>query len=94
MPHASEIALRESNQLITDASLQIYLKEITVEGIQKILKPETLLTTYRERVPFMFNILHTFAASPNNYRKKKARKAQNKYIAHETKVYEPITPFQ
>ena len=74
MPHTSEIALQESNQLIADLSLQISLKEITVEGVQNILKPETLLMTYCEKAPFMFNILHTFTALPNNYCSKKLRK--------------------
>lgn len=73
-PYASEIALRESNHLISDPSLHISLKEITVEGIENILKPETLVTAYQEKAPFIFNILHTFAASPNPYRKKKARR--------------------
>jgi len=86
MPYALEIALRESNQLIADPSLQISLKEITVEGVQNILKPETLLTTYHEKAPFIFNILHIFAASPNPYRKKKARKTQNGHVTHKINV--------
>jgi hypothetical protein len=75
-PYAADIALQESNQLITDPSLRIPLKEITVEGIQNILKPEMLVKTYREKAPFIFSVLHTFAASPNRYRGKKARKAK------------------
>jgi hypothetical protein len=70
---APKIVLQESDRLITDSSLQISLKEITVEGVQNILKPETLATTYREKAPFVFNILHTFAVSPNPYRKQQAR---------------------
>lgn len=54
------------------------LKDITVESIENILKPETLATTYQAKAPFVFNILHTFSASPNPYRTKKARKAGGK----------------
>lgn len=77
-PYATEITLRESNQLISDPSLQILLKDITVKSIENILKPETLVTTYQAKAPFVFNILHTFAASPNPYCTKKARKASIK----------------
>jgi len=33
------------------------------------------VTTYQAKAPFVFNILHTFTASPNPYRTKKAHKA-------------------
>ena len=73
-PYAAEIVLRESNSLISDKTLQISLKKVTIESILNILKPETLAVTYQDKAPFTFQILHTFAASPNPYRKKKTKK--------------------
>ena len=72
--YASEIALRESNCLISDETLQISLKKVTIESILNILQPETLAVTYQEKAPFTFQILHTFAASSNPYRRKKAKR--------------------
>jgi hypothetical protein len=85
-PYALEIALRESNQLIADPLLRISLREITIEGVQNLMKPETLITTYRENAPFIFNILHTFAASPNPYRNKKARREAKEQSTQPTAV--------
>jgi hypothetical protein len=73
LPYATEIALHESDRLITEKSLQVSLKDVTIESIQNILKPETLATIYQDKAPFTFQILHTFAASPNPYRKKRAK---------------------
>jgi hypothetical protein len=89
-PYASEIALRESNRLIADPLLRISLKEITIEGVQNLMKPETLITTYRENAPFVFSILHIFAASPNPYRKKKARKEAKDPSMHEMAAWRDV----
>ena len=72
--YTSEIVLHESNSLISDKTLQISLNKVTIESILNILKPETLAVTYQDKAPFTFQILHTFAASPNPYRKKKTKK--------------------
>ena len=72
-PYASEIAKHESDSLISDKMLRISLRDITVEHVQSILKPELLAETYRERAPFVFDILHTFASAPNPYRTRKAK---------------------
>ena len=74
-PYATEIVKRESDCLISDLKLHISLKDITVEHVQDILKPELLGSTYCEQAPFVFDILHTFASVPNPYRKKKAKEA-------------------
>jgi len=58
-PYASEIALHESNCLISDETLQISLKKVTIKSILNILKLETLAVTYQEKAPFTFQILHT-----------------------------------
>ena len=73
-PYASEIVLRESDCLISDETLQISLKKVTIKSILNILKPETLAVTYQDKAPFTFQMLHTFATSPNPYHKKKKAK--------------------
>ena len=84
--YALKIALQESNQLISDPLLHILLREIVIEDVQNLMKPETLITTYRENAPFTFNILHTFAASPNPYRNKKARREAKEQSTQPTAV--------
>ncbi|KAK0434854.1 uncharacterized protein EV420DRAFT_1488357 [Desarmillaria tabescens] len=63
-----EIVLEESNKLINDGNLRIKLSDLTMEKIQELLKPESIAAKYKEAAPFLWGILHTFAASPNHYR--------------------------
>jgi hypothetical protein len=70
-PYASEIVLRESDCLISDKTLQISLKKVMIKSILNILKPKSLVVTYQDKAPFTFQMLHTFATSPNPHRKNK-----------------------
>ncbi|KAK0466076.1 uncharacterized protein EV420DRAFT_1474879 [Desarmillaria tabescens] len=65
---AKEIVLEESNKLINDGNLRIKLSDLTMEKIWELLKPESIAAKYKEAAPFLWGILHTFAASPNRYR--------------------------
>lgn len=71
-PCAHEIALEESNRIIKDSSFQIRVKTLTIHSIRQLLQPEILVQNFRDAAPFMFGLMHTFAASPNKYRKQKA----------------------
>ncbi|KAG6874447.1 hypothetical protein C0992_007674 [Termitomyces sp. T32_za158] len=75
-PYAHKIVLAESNKIITDPSLQVRLKNLTISDLREILKPEKLLEKYMESAPFTFSLLQTFSASPNRYRKIKAQTFQ------------------
>ncbi|KAK0452268.1 hypothetical protein EV421DRAFT_1967182 [Armillaria borealis] len=66
-----EIALEESDKLINDGSLRIKLSDLTMEKIRDLLKPENIAGKYKEAALFLWGILHTFAASPNCYRRGK-----------------------
>ncbi|KAG6835515.1 hypothetical protein H0H93_000635 [Arthromyces matolae] len=68
-PCLHEMVLEESNRLVTDPTLKVKTKEITVSGIRNLLKPEKLLEKYRDSAPVTFELMSTFAASPNKYRK-------------------------
>jgi hypothetical protein len=52
------------------------------------MKTKTLIATYHENAPFTFNILHTFAASPNPYRNKKTRKEVKDQTTHQTAIWQ------
>ena len=49
------------------------IKNLTLKEIQDLLRPETILAKYQELAPFTWELLHTFTASPNKYRKRKGR---------------------
>ena len=72
-PWAYQIAQDESDQLIKASSLQVKIKNLTLKEIQDLLRPETILAKYQELAPFTWELLHTFTASPNKYRKRKGR---------------------
>jgi hypothetical protein len=72
-PWAYRIAQDESDQLIKASSLQVRIKNLTLKEIQDLLRPETILAKYQELAPFTWQLLHTIAASPNKYRKRKGK---------------------
>lgn len=61
--------LRDSDRVITDMSLQIRIKDLTIARIRELLDPSKLADKYRTLAPFFFELLHVFVASPNKYRK-------------------------
>jgi hypothetical protein len=71
-PCAHEIVLDESDRIIRDPTLQIRIKSLTIKDIRELLSPATLVEKFKGSAPFMFDLLHTFAASPNKYRKQRA----------------------
>jgi hypothetical protein len=66
-----EIILEESDRLIRDDELQVRLKNLTLKSIRELLQPQKILDKYRELAPCTWDLLFTFTASPNKYRKRK-----------------------
>ncbi|KAG6807917.1 hypothetical protein H0H92_006001, partial [Tricholoma furcatifolium] len=60
--------------------LRVNTKDLTLSGIQQMLKPEKLVEKYTESAPFMFELMHTFSTSPNKYRR---RQLQDESIVDE-----------
>lgn len=73
-PCAHEIALEESDRIIQDSGLQIRMSKLTLKGIRNLLNPKALMEKIKDLAPFVWGILHTFSASPNKYRRRKARR--------------------
>ncbi|KAG6805971.1 hypothetical protein H0H92_013191 [Tricholoma furcatifolium] len=71
-PYACNIVLEGSDRLITDPMLRVNTKDLTLSGIQQMLKPDKLVEKYTESAPFMFELMHTFSTStsPNKYRRR------------------------
>lgn len=79
VPCAHEMALAESNRGISDPALKVKLSKLGMSSIRDILNPGELIDKYREMFTFMFPLLETFAAAPNEYRRKmEARKSKCK----------------
>ncbi|KAE9395508.1 hypothetical protein BT96DRAFT_997626 [Gymnopus androsaceus JB14] len=74
---AKEIALDESDKIITDSLLKIKMKELTNESILSLLSPRSLYEKYCQYAPFTTGILHVFTNSPNHYRKHKEAKERS-----------------
>ncbi|KAG9015670.1 hypothetical protein FRB90_004558 [Tulasnella sp. 427] len=68
-PAAKRIALAESDSAISDPKLKIKLADLTVHSVRDLLTPTGLEDKYRQHAPFLFEILETFAKSPNRYEK-------------------------
>ncbi|KAL1686920.1 hypothetical protein GGG16DRAFT_105392 [Schizophyllum commune] len=76
--YALEIALKESDNIIQDRTLKIKIKDLTTEGIRRLLRPEVLKSRLHEQAPFIWSILHLFCSAPNDYRKNMARRARRR----------------
>lgn len=74
-PVAQEIVEEESDKMIKDPELKVTMKTLTLKGIQQLLEPQKIMDKYREHAPFTWDLLYAFAASPNKWRKEKAKKA-------------------
>jgi hypothetical protein len=72
-PWAYQIVQDESDKLIKDSSLQVKINGLTLKKIQDLLRPEKKFAKYQELAPFTWQLLHTFSASPNKYRKHKGK---------------------
>ncbi|KAJ7210935.1 hypothetical protein C8J57DRAFT_1539795 [Mycena rebaudengoi] len=73
-PCMAEIALKESDCVINDPRLKVRLKSCTLDYIRSVLNPGTLLGIYLQDAPYTWDYLSVFTTSPNDYRKKRARK--------------------
>jgi hypothetical protein len=76
-----EIALQESDKVINDPRLKVRLKDCTLNYIRNILNPRILPGTYLEDAPYTWGFLLVFTTSPNEYRKKRARKGAKAKVA-------------
>jgi len=74
-PVAHKIVEEESDKMIRDPELKVTMKTLTLKGIQELLQPQKIMDKYREHAPFTWDLLYTFVASPNKWRKEKAKKA-------------------
>ncbi|KAJ7860555.1 hypothetical protein B0H14DRAFT_3445956 [Mycena olivaceomarginata] len=84
-PCMDEIALQESDKVINDPRLKVRLKDCTLDFIRNILDPGKLPGIYREDAPYTWDFLSIFTTSPNEYRKKQARKGAKA---------KPVTPVE
>ncbi|KAJ7830057.1 hypothetical protein B0H14DRAFT_3465094 [Mycena olivaceomarginata] len=84
-PCMDEIALQESDKVINDPRLKVRPKDCTLDFIRNILDPGKLPGIYREDAPYTWDFLSIFTTSPNEYRKKQARKGAKA---------KPVTPVE
>jgi hypothetical protein len=83
-PRAQAVVLEESDAIITDPSLQIRVKDLTIARMCELMQPGVLACKYQSSAPFLYGLLHIFSASPNRYRTKKDKRAKEKAKASES----------
>jgi hypothetical protein len=71
IPCAHELALQDSDRVISSPLLSIRLKTLTIRQLREMLHPQKLIEIMEGLAPFTWGILHTFCASPNASRKRK-----------------------
>ena len=76
-PLAQTIVEKESDKMIRDVELKVKMKTLTLKGIQELLRPQQVIEKYQELAPFTWALLHTFAATPNKFRKQRAQNMAN-----------------
>jgi hypothetical protein len=69
IPCAHELALQDSDRVISSPHLRIRLKTLTISQLRELLHPTKLIEIIKELAPFTWGILHTFSTSPNKTRK-------------------------
>jgi hypothetical protein len=72
IPCAHELALQDSNRLINNPDLRIKMSTLTIHKLRTLLQPQKLIQVFKDLAPFMWQILHTFCASPNSHRRQQA----------------------
>ncbi|KAK7028602.1 hypothetical protein R3P38DRAFT_2622936 [Favolaschia claudopus] len=75
IPCAHELALQDSDRIITSPLLRIRLKTLTVRELRGLLRPDKLIEIIQGLAPFTWGLLHTFSTSPNRTRKQRQREA-------------------
>ncbi|KAJ7443553.1 hypothetical protein FB451DRAFT_1568645 [Mycena latifolia] len=74
VPCAHELALQDSDRIISSPHLRIRLKTLTIRELRELLHPTKLVEIIKGLAPFTWGILHTFCTSPN--RSRRQRKAE------------------
>jgi len=72
-PFVCTIVRKESDRMIRDVELKVKMKTLTLKGIQELLQPQRVMDKYREHAPFTWELLETFAATPNKFRRQRER---------------------
>ncbi|KAJ7598550.1 hypothetical protein C8J56DRAFT_1039439 [Mycena floridula] len=65
---AFDIALAESDNIISYKGFKLRIKSLTIGSLRKLLNPKVLARRYQELAPFTWNLLLRFSSSPNPYR--------------------------
>lgn len=71
IPCAHELALQDSDRVISSPHLRVQLKTLSIHKLRELLHPTKLVEIIKELAPFTWGILHTFSASPNKARKQR-----------------------
>ncbi|KAJ7800306.1 hypothetical protein B0H14DRAFT_3785954 [Mycena olivaceomarginata] len=71
IPCTHELALQDSDRVISSPLLSIRLKTLTIRQLREMLHPQKLIEIMEGLAPFTWGILHTFCASPNASQKRK-----------------------
>ncbi|KAJ7112391.1 hypothetical protein C8R43DRAFT_903646, partial [Mycena crocata] len=71
VPCAHELALQDSDRVISSPLLRIRLKTLTIRELRALLHPSKLIDIVKGLAPFTWGILHTFCASPNRARRQR-----------------------
>ncbi|KAJ7576224.1 hypothetical protein C8J56DRAFT_900144 [Mycena floridula] len=62
---AFDIAVAESDNIISYKGFKLRIKSITIGSLRKLLNPKVLARCYQELAPFTWNLLLKFSSSPN-----------------------------
>ncbi|KAF7371989.1 hypothetical protein MVEN_00057000 [Mycena venus] len=71
----------ERDKVMNGPRLKVRLKDCTLDYIRNVLNPGILPGTYLEDAPYTWGFLSVFTTSPNEYRKKRARKGAKAKVA-------------
>lgn len=73
IPCAHELALEDSDRVISNPFLRVRLKTLTIAHLRNLLHPTKLVELVKELAPFTWGLLHTFCASANRSRKQRKK---------------------
>ncbi|KAJ7478295.1 hypothetical protein FB451DRAFT_1172630 [Mycena latifolia] len=74
VPCTHELALQDSDRVISSPHLRIRLKTLTIWELRELLHPTKLVEFIKGLAPFTWGIFHAFSTSPN--RSRRQRKAE------------------